>query len=80
MPAVLLAGINQGGHGMNTQEIKAEFIAAYMDYLLADGRDGATSDEAARHLAKARAAADRVLDPLSRDRAALRAHELAGLR
>jgi hypothetical protein len=46
---------------MNTQEITAEFIAAYMDYLLADGRDGATLDEAARRLAKARAATDRVL-------------------
>jgi hypothetical protein len=49
---------------MNTQEITAEFIAAYVDYLLADGRDGATLDEAAHRLAKARAAADRVLDPL----------------
>jgi hypothetical protein len=46
---------------MNTQEIKSEFIAADVDYLLTDGRDGATLDEATRRLAKARGAADRGL-------------------
>jgi hypothetical protein len=37
---------------MNTQEIKSEFIAAYVDYLLTDGRDGATLDEATRPFGK----------------------------
>jgi hypothetical protein len=42
---------------MDTEAIESEFIAAYVDFLLADGRDGASPDQTAR-LSKARAATD----------------------